>query len=114
MRFGLRGWGTYQVIRSGPGFRPHGHDDGYSQLVDSALIMSMGDTGLELYPNSPRNTQLSKQATHNPTHRLHQTEDITPELQHVIAAWPALPAAVRHSLLTIIDVVGGHPDEAPK
>ena len=72
----------------------------------------MGDTGLELYPNSPRNTQLSKQATHNPTHRLHQTVAIPPDLQRVIEAWPALSAAVRHGLLTIIDAVGGHPDEA--
>ena len=67
----------------------------------------MGDTGLELYPNSLRNTQFSKQATHNPTHRLHLTASIAPELQRVIEAWPALPARVRHGLLTIIDAVGG-------
>ena len=72
----------------------------------------MGDIGLELYPYSPMNTRISKQATHNPTHRLHQTADIAPELQRVIEAWPALPARVRHSLLAIIDAVGGDPDEA--
>ena len=74
----------------------------------------MGDIGLELYPYSPRNTQISKEATQNPTHRLHQTVAIPPELQRVIDAWPALPTAVRHSLLTIIDAVGGQPDEAPR
>ena len=72
----------------------------------------MGDTGLELYPYSPRNTQISKEATHNPTHRLHQTAALPPDLQRVIDVWPALPAAVREGLLTIIDAVGGHPDEA--
>ena len=58
--------------------------------------------------------QASKQATQNPTLCLHQTEDITPELQRVIGAWPVLPTTVRHSLLTIIDAVGGHPDEASR
>ena len=70
-------------------------------------IQSMGDTGLELYRNFPRNTRITKQATHNPTHRLHLTASIAPELQRVIEAWPALPARVRHGLLTIIDAVGG-------
>ena len=74
----------------------------------------MGDIGLELCPYSPRNTQLSKQTTHNPTHRLHQTADIAPELQRVINAWPALPATVRRGLLAIIDAIGGDPDEAPR
>ena len=58
----------------------------------------VGDTGLELYLNSPRNTQSSKKATHNPTHRAHQTAAISPDLQRVIDAWPALPAPVRHGL----------------
>ena len=76
--------------------------------------MSMGDTGLELYPYSLRNTPISKQATHNPTHRLHQNVAIPPDLQRVIDAWPALPAAVRRGLLTIIDAVGSHLDEASR
>ena len=71
----------------------------------------MGDTGLKLCPNFPRNTHISKEATHNPTHRLHQTAAIPSDLQRVIDAWPALPAAVRHGLLTIIDAVGGDPGE---
>ena len=58
--------------------------------------------------------QVAKKATHNPTHRLHQTEDITPELQRVINAWPALPATVRRGLLAIIDAIGGDPDKAPR
>ena len=29
-------------------------------------------------------------------------------------AWPALPAAVRHGLLTIINAVSGDRDEAPR
>jgi len=74
----------------------------------------MGDAGLELYPYSTRNTRISKQATHNPTHRLHQTAAIPPDLQRVIDAWPALPEAVRHGLLEIIDAVGGDPDETSK
>ncbi len=77
-------------------------------------IPRMGDIGLEIYHNFPRNTRISKQATHNPTHRLHQTEDITPELQRVIDAWPALPAAVRHGLLTIINTVSGDRYEATR
>ena len=55
--------------------------------------------------------QAAKKATHNPTHRLHQTAGISPDLQRVIDAWPALPAAVCHGLLTIIDAVGGDPGE---
>jgi hypothetical protein len=74
----------------------------------------MGDTGLELYPYSPRNTQISKEATQNPTHCLHQTEDIPPDLQRVIDAWPALPAAVRQGFLMIIDAVGVPPDEVSR
>ena len=65
----------------------------------------MGDTGLELYPYSPRNTQISKEATHNPTHRLHQTAALPPDLQRVIDVWPALPAAVRHGLLGVIESI---------
>jgi len=57
-------------------------------------------------------TEAAENATHNPTHRLHQTAAIAPNLQRVIDVWPALPTAVRHGLLTIIDAVGGHPDEA--
>ena len=74
----------------------------------------MGDTGLERYPYSPRNTRILDQAAHNPTHCLHLTAALPPELQRVINAWPALPAAVRHGLLTIIDAIGGDPDEAPR
>ena len=48
------------------------------------------------------------------THRLHQTAAIATDLQRVIDAWPALPAAVRQGLLTIIDAVSGEPDEASK
>ena len=36
------------------------------------------------------------------------------DLQRLIEAWPVLPTAVRHSLLTIIDAVGGQPDEGPR
>jgi len=36
---------------------------------------------------------------------------VPPDLQRVIDAWPALPVAVRDGLLTIIDAIGGHPDE---
>ena len=68
----------------------------------------MGDTGLELYPYSPRNTRISKQATHNPTHCLHQTAAISPELQRVIEAWPALPTTVRHGFLGIIETIAGY------
>jgi len=46
-------------------------------------------------------------------HRAHQTTAISHDLQRVIDAWPALPAAVCHGLLTIIDAIGGDPDEAP-
>ena len=56
--------------------------------------------------------QAAKKAAHNPTHCLHQTVAIPPDLQRVIEAWPALPVAVRDGLLTIIDAIGGHPDEA--
>jgi len=55
--------------------------------------------------------QASKQATPNPTHRLHQTAALPPDLQRVIDPWPALPTAVRHGLLAIIDAVGGDPGE---
>jgi hypothetical protein len=65
----------------------------------------MGDTGLELCPNSPRNTQISKEATHNPTYRLHQTAAIPPDLQRVIEAWSALPTAVRQGLLGVIEAI---------
>ena len=47
-------------------------------------------------------------------HRTHQTVAIAPDLQRVIDAWPALPAAVRQGLLTIIDAIGGDLDEAPR
>ena len=50
-------------------------------------IQRMGDTGLKLCPNFPRNTHISKEATHNPTHRLHQNVAISPDLQRVIDVW---------------------------
>jgi len=83
-------------------------------LAKPCVKLQMGDTGLELCPYSPRNTRISKKAAQNPTHCAHQTLAISPELQRVIDAWPALPAAVRHGLLTIIDAIGGDPDEAPR
>ena len=58
--------------------------------------------------------QATKKATQNPTHRVHMSVGISSNLQRVIDAWPALPAAVRQGLLTIIDAVSGEPDEASK
>ena len=54
------------------------------------------------------------EAAGNATYHAHMSAGAPPDLQPVIAACPALPAAVRHSLLTIIDAVGGHPDEASR
>jgi hypothetical protein len=36
---------------------------------------------------------------------------MTSDLQRVIGAWSALSTAVRHGLVTIIDAVGGHPQQ---
>ena len=49
--------------------------------------------------------QATKQATHNPTHRVRQPSAITSDLQPVIDAWPALPAAVRQGLLGVIEAI---------
>ena len=51
--------------------------------------------------------QATKKATQNPAQRVRQSPAITSDLQRVIGAWPALPTAVRHGLVTIIDAVGG-------
>ena len=55
--------------------------------------------------------QATKKATQNPAQRVRQSPAITSDLQRVIGAWPALPTAVRHGLVTIIDAVGGHPQQ---
>ena len=52
------------------------------------------------------------EAAENAMHHAHMSAGVRPDLQRVIDAWPALPPAVRHGLLTIIDAVGGEPDEA--
>ena len=59
-------------------------------------------------------SEAAENATHNPTHHAHMSAGVPPDLQHVIDAWPALPTAVRHGLLTIINAVGGDPNEAPR
>ena len=57
---------------------------------------------------------LKSEGAEKAVHRTHQTVAIPPDLQRVIDAWPALPTAVRHSLLAISDGVGGQPDEASR
>ena len=51
------------------------------------------------------------EAAGNATYHAHMSAGAPSDFQRVIDAWPALPAAVRHGLLTIIDAVGGDPGE---
>jgi len=47
--------------------------------------------------------QASKKVTQNPTHRLHQTASIAPDLQRVIDAWPSLPATIRRGIMAMVE-----------
>ena len=42
-------------------------------------------------------------AAHNPTHRLHQTADIAPELQRVIEVWPSLPTTIQRGIMAMVE-----------
>ena len=68
-------------------------------------IQSMGDTGLKLCPNDPRNTRISKEETHNPTHRAHMFTTISSDLQRVIDAWASLPATTRPGIMAMVQEV---------
>ena len=79
--------------------------DQFPAHVASAWIGNSVAVAVEYYLQVTEDhfKQAAKKATQNTTHRLHQTEDITPELQRVIEAWPSLPTTIRRGIMAMVE-----------